>query len=124
MGNIVKTENISIGQGSQLVLISGPCVIENYEITYEIASFLKELTQHLDIPFIFKASYDKANRTSINSFRGPGLADGLDIRNVSRRNLASRSFRMFTGSTKSMMRHGFWTSFKSLLFYVDKPISF
>ncbi len=79
MGNIVKTENISIGQGSQLVLISGPCVIENYEITYEIASFLKELTQHLDIPFIFKASYDKANRTSINSFRGPGLADGLDI---------------------------------------------
>ncbi len=79
MGNIVKTKNISIGQGSQLVLISGPCVIENYEITYEIASFLKELTQHLDIPFIFKASYDKANRTSINSFRGPGLADGLDI---------------------------------------------
>jgi len=79
MGNIVKTENISIGQGSQLVLISGPCVIENYEMTYEIASFLKELTQHLDIPFIFKASYDKANRTSINSFRGPGLADGLDI---------------------------------------------
>jgi 2-dehydro-3-deoxyphosphooctonate aldolase (KDO 8-P synthase) len=79
MGNIVKTDNISIGQGSQLVLISGPCVIENYEMTYEIASFLKELTHNLDIPFIFKASYDKANRTSINSFRGPGLAEGLDI---------------------------------------------
>ncbi len=79
MGNIVKTDNISIGQGSQLVLISGPCVIENYEMTYEIASFLKELTHNLDIPFIFKASYDKANRTSINAFRGPGLADGLDI---------------------------------------------
>jgi len=79
MGNIVKTDNISIGQGSQLVLISGPCVIENYEMTYNIASFLKELTDHLDIPFIFKASYDKANRTSINSYRGPGLADGLDI---------------------------------------------
>lgn len=79
MGNIVKTDNISIGQGSQLVLISGPCVIENYEMTYNIASFLKELTDHLNIPFIFKASYDKANRTSINSYRGPGLADGLDI---------------------------------------------
>ena len=79
MDNIVKTDKISIGQGSQLVLISGPCVIENYEMTYDIASFLKELTHNLDIPFIFKASYDKANRTSIDSFRGPGLADGLDI---------------------------------------------
>jgi 2-dehydro-3-deoxyphosphooctonate aldolase (KDO 8-P synthase) len=79
MGNIVKTDNISIGQGSHLVLISGPCVIENYEMTYDIASFLKELTDRLNIPFIFKASYDKANRTSINSYRGPGLAAGLDI---------------------------------------------
>jgi 2-dehydro-3-deoxyphosphooctonate aldolase (KDO 8-P synthase) len=79
MGNIVKTGKISIGQGSQLVLISGPCVIENYEMTFKIASFLKELTTKLDIPFIFKASYDKANRTSIHSFRGPGLMDGLKI---------------------------------------------
>jgi 2-dehydro-3-deoxyphosphooctonate aldolase (KDO 8-P synthase) len=79
MDNIIKIDNISIGRGSQLVLISGPCVIENYEMTYEIASFLKELTRNLDIPFIFKASYDKANRTSIDSFRGPGLAEGLDI---------------------------------------------
>ena len=79
MGNIVKIDNISIGQGSRLVLISGPCVIENYETTFEIASLLKELTHKLDIPFIFKASYDKANRTSINSFRGPGIKDGLKI---------------------------------------------
>lgn len=79
MINIVKTGNISIGKGSQLVLISGPCVIENYETTFEIASFLKELTDALAIPFIFKASYDKANRTSIHSFRGPGLRDGLEI---------------------------------------------
>ena len=79
MGHIVKTGNISIGQGSQLVLISGPCVIENYETTFQIASFLKELTAQLNIPFIFKASYDKANRTSIHSFRGPGLMDGLKI---------------------------------------------
>ena len=79
MNNIVKTGNISIGQGAPLVLISGPCVIEDYETSFEIASFLKELTQELGIPFIFKASYDKANRTSINSFRGPGLVDGLKI---------------------------------------------
>jgi len=79
MGNIVKSGDISIEQGSSLVLISGPCVIENYETTFEIASFLKELTRKLDIPFIFKASYDKANRTSINAFRGPGIEIGLKI---------------------------------------------
>jgi len=78
MGNIVKIEDIFIGNGSPLVLISGPCVIEDYETTYEIASYLKTLTQKLGIPFIFKASYDKANRTSIHSFRGPGMKDGLE----------------------------------------------
>jgi 2-dehydro-3-deoxyphosphooctonate aldolase (KDO 8-P synthase) len=78
-GNTVTAGNISIGQGSRLVLISGPCVIENYEMTFKIASFLKELTGRLNIPFIFKASYDKANRTSIHSFRGPGLKEGLKI---------------------------------------------
>jgi len=77
--NIVKAGKISIGQGSPLVLISGPCVIENYEMTFKIASFLKALTDQLNIPFIFKASYDKANRTSIHSFRGPGLMEGLNI---------------------------------------------
>ena len=60
-------------------LISGPCVIENYEITYKIADHLKKITHLLDIPFIFKASFDKANRTSIQSFRGPGFDDGLNI---------------------------------------------
>ncbi len=79
MVKLVKTGDILIGQGSPLVLISGPCVIEDYKTTFEIASFLKKLTQKLDIPFIFKASYDKANRTSINSFRGPGITEGLKI---------------------------------------------
>ncbi len=81
MNTIVKIEDISIGQNTPLALIMGPCVVEDYETTFEIASFLKELTQKLDIPFIFKASYDKANRTSINSFRGPGIMDGLKILN-------------------------------------------
>jgi len=79
MGNAVRIDDIIIGSGSPLVLISGPCVIEGYETTFKIASFLKELTQKLDIPFIFKSSYDKANRTSINSYRGPGTTDGLNI---------------------------------------------
>ena len=83
MRNIVKVGagvgDILIGQASPLVLISGPCVIENYDTTFEIASYLKELTSQLNIPFIFKASYDKANRTSVNAYRGPGLIDGLKI---------------------------------------------
>ncbi len=61
------------------MLIAGPCVIEDYTTTFEIASFLKELTDTLAIGFIFKASYDKANRTSVSSYRGPGLKEGIDI---------------------------------------------
>lgn len=79
MRNILKIGDILISRTSPLVLISGPCVIEDYDTTFEIASYLKELTRQLDIPFIFKASYDKANRTSVNSYRGPGLIDGLKI---------------------------------------------
>ena len=56
--------------GEKIKLIAGPCVVEDYKTTHKIASFLKDLTDELDIPFFFKASYDKANRTSINSFRG------------------------------------------------------
>lgn len=60
-------------------LIAGPCVIEKYEITFQIARHLKDVTDRLNIPFIFKASFDKANRTSVKSFRGPGFDEGLKI---------------------------------------------
>ncbi len=60
-------------------LIAGPCVIENYDTTFQIAGHLKSLTQKLNLPFIFKASFDKANRTSVHSFRGPGFDEGLSI---------------------------------------------
>ena len=85
--NFKKIEDISFGPGFPLVLIAGPCVIENYETTLSIASFLKEVTRKLDMPFIFKASYDKANRTSIKSFRGPGLAEGLNVLERVKKNL-------------------------------------
>ncbi|MBF0411815.1 MAG: 3-deoxy-8-phosphooctulonate synthase [Desulfamplus sp.] len=62
-----------------LFLISGPCVIENIDITFDIASRLKQITSDLKIPFIFKASFDKANRSSIKSFRGPGFEKGMEI---------------------------------------------
>ena len=60
-------------------LIAGPCVIETREITFQTAEHLKEVTDRLGIPFIFKSSFDKANRTSEQSFRGPGFSEGLDI---------------------------------------------
>lgn len=60
-------------------LVSGPCVIEDEAVTLRIAARLKTITDSLGIPFTFKASYDKANRTSIASFRGPGITDGLRV---------------------------------------------
>ncbi len=77
--SISITDSIRIGDKAPLALIAGPCVIESIDIVTETASFLKQLSSDLDIPVIFKASYDKANRTSIQSFRGPGLTDGLAI---------------------------------------------
>ena len=79
MQHIVNVAGIDIGPGAAPVLIAGPCVIEDYETTLGVATFLKELTSELHIPFIFKTSYDKANRTSGTSYRGPGPAKGLEI---------------------------------------------
>ena len=77
--NEVTIGKIRIGNGNPLVLIAGPCVIENEEITLETAGRLKEICADLNIPFIFKSSFDKANRTSLSSFRGPGIEKGLKI---------------------------------------------
>src|SRR5216110_2339494 len=68
-----------VGAGRPLFLIAGPCVIEGAALTQEIAGRLKEITTRLGIPFIFKASYDKANRSSAASFRGPGIEAGLKV---------------------------------------------
>lgn len=79
MRHIVSVGEIAIGKGNPLVLIAGPCVIETFDATIETAAFLKDLTDELQIPFIFKTSYDKANRTSLGSYRGPGMSKGLEI---------------------------------------------
>lgn len=68
-----------IQPGVPLTIIAGPCVIEDRDTTFQIAAFLKKLTDELNLPFIFKASFDKANRTSIQSYRGPGLEKGLAL---------------------------------------------
>lgn len=79
---IVKTvqiKDIILGHNQPLVLVAGLCVIEDRNSCFEIAKKLKALTDELGMPFIFKASYDKANRSSLNSYRGPGIEKGLEI---------------------------------------------
>ncbi len=73
-----QVEGVRIGSGD-LFLIAGPCVIESEKHALFMAEVIKGVTRALNVPFIFKASYDKANRTSMRSFRGPGLVEGLRI---------------------------------------------
>ena len=75
----VNIKNISVGKGCPLVFIAGPCVIESYESCLELAEKLKIIFESQKVSFIFKASYDKANRTSVSSYRGPGVKEGMKI---------------------------------------------
>ncbi|MDH3599556.1 MAG: 3-deoxy-8-phosphooctulonate synthase [Candidatus Tectomicrobia bacterium] len=72
-------DDVRIGGGAPLALIAGPCAIESQAHALEMAQALKEMTAAAGVPFIYKSSYDKANRTSVDGFRGPGLRDGLAI---------------------------------------------
>ena len=73
----MKLAGVEIGNDRPLFLIAGPCVIESQALVEEVAGHLREVTTALGVPFVFKASFDKANRSSATSFRGPGLAQGL-----------------------------------------------
>ena len=75
----VKVGRVRFGGGAPLALIAGPCVIESRAMAFDLAARLAALAKKEKIPFVFKASYDKANRTSIRAFRGPGLVQGLEI---------------------------------------------
>ena len=73
----VSAGTVTIGTGYPLAFVIGPCVIESENHAVETGLALAEIAVRLDLPIVFKASYDKANRTSLGSFRGPGLDDGL-----------------------------------------------
>ncbi len=75
----IQVETVSIGGNRPFVFIGGPCVIEDEALVASTARAIKEITASLAIPFIFKTSYDKANRSALSSYRGPGLAKGLKI---------------------------------------------
>ena len=79
MHNSFDISDIHIGGGSPIVLIAGPCVLESKELAETVCGRVQEIAGRLDIGYIFKASYDKSNRLSLDSFRGPGIDEGLDI---------------------------------------------
>ncbi len=76
---LVRLNNIAFGDPNQFVLIAGPCVIEGEEAVLKHAERISKIARDMNIPYVFKSSYDKANRSSVHSFRGPGLTDGLKI---------------------------------------------
>ena len=76
--NVVKVGDMKFG-GGKLILLAGPCVLEGFERSLKIGRRAKEIADNLGMPYIFKASFDKANRSSIESFRGPGMEEGLKI---------------------------------------------
>ena len=76
---IVKIGDYEVGQGHPLMLMAGPCVLEGYEHSLAIGKAVKAICAKLGVPYVFKASYDKANRSSVKSFRGPGIEEGLKI---------------------------------------------
>ncbi len=88
MTSKVKIGNVTVGGGEPLVLIAGPCVIEGADRTLKIGRAIRDIAVRLGIPYIFKASFDKANRSSFSAFRGPGLIDGLKILADIKRELA------------------------------------
>jgi 2-dehydro-3-deoxyphosphooctonate aldolase (KDO 8-P synthase) len=79
MDRRIDIRHMVMGKDAPLMLIAGPCVIEDEETTFAVAARLRDITRRFDIPFLFKASYDKANRSALRSFRGPGLNDGLAV---------------------------------------------
>lgn len=83
----MKLCGFEVGLDRPLFLIAGPCVIESRELALETAGRLKEITARLGVPFIYKSSFDKANRSSIGSFRGPGVEEGLKILDTVRRDI-------------------------------------
>ena len=77
--NTVKIGNYSVGNGAPLLLMAGPCVLEGLDRCLYIGRTIKEIANRLGMPYVFKASFDKANRSSFNGFRGPGLEKGLEM---------------------------------------------
>ena len=79
MAIVAISETVKVGPGQPFLFIAGPCVLESEELAFQVAGAMKQVADRLKVGFVFKASFDKANRTSLGSFRGPGIEEGLAI---------------------------------------------
>lgn len=79
LGETCNNDQFLVGEGQPLLLLAGPCVLESEEIAWQVAGEMQQICRDLGITYVFKASFDKANRTSLDSFRGPGIEKGLRL---------------------------------------------
>lgn len=100
--------------------IAGPCVIESAELLDTVAAKLVEINKKLGTDIIFKASFDKANRTSIRSFRGPGIDRGLQMLNDVKRNMVCDCSQTFTKRGRQSLLARWWMCCRFRLFYADR----
>lgn len=112
-----------IGLDRPFLLIAGPCVIESEQLALETAGTLRELTDKLGIPFIYKSSFDKANRSSHESFRGPGLEGGLRILEQVRREIGVPVLTDVHEDTPSARWQRWWMSSRPRRSSAARPIS-
>jgi 3-deoxy-D-arabino-heptulosonate 7-phosphate (DAHP) synthase len=119
----VRIGSVTIGGGAPLALIGGPCAIESERHALMTAERLASIAAERKVPFIYKSSYDKANRSSIKSYRGPGLTEGLRILKKVRDTLGCPSSPTSTRCPRSSPRPRSSTSSRFRHFFAGKPIS-
>lgn len=119
----MKLCGFPIGLDHPFFLIAGPCVVESEQLQMDVAGQLKEITSALGIPFIFKSSYDKANRSSGSSFRGPGMARGLEILAKVKKDLALPVLTDVHTEAEIPAVAAVWTCCKPRPFCAGRPIS-
>ena len=99
----MKLLDYEVGNDRPLFLIAGPCVVESRDLTLQVAATLKEITQRLGVAFVFKASFDKANRSSSRSFRGPGIEAGLRVLELVKKGMSAQEM-IDAGAMKGLSR--------------------
>ena len=120
----VSVGSLTFGGGTPFVLIAGPCVIEDRDSALRHAEALLSLTARLHVPFIYKSSYDKANRSSHSSFRGLGMEEGLSILAEVKREVGVRSLQMCIRPRRYQLLHKSLIFFRFPPFYAARPICF
>jgi len=122
--NEIQIAHTKLGGNNPLFIIAGPCVIESEDIVFSAAKRLKEICSNIGLPLLFKSSYDKANRTSISSFRGPGLEKGLRVLSDVRSRFDIPVISDVHSVEEVKIASKVLDALQIRLFYADRPISY